>query len=114
MVPPTLELTVHTPGVPSVLTLAPSPPGATGHVELDDTTGVITLGTLPPDHAHRDPRTGAAAPGLRAGATVRATYAHYTGLIAEVQRVVSGDPDERLRYPGWKAAGTRVRVPAWR
>ncbi len=48
--------------------------------------------------------------GLRAGTAVTARFAHYTGLIGEVQRVINGDPDDRLRYPGWKAAGTRVRV----
>ncbi len=110
VVPATLELTIHTPGVPSALTLVATDPAFALYAELDDTTGVVTLGVLSPDHAYRDPRTGVAAPGLRAGATVSASYAYYTGLVAEVQRVINGDPEDRLRYPGWKAAGTRVRV----
>ncbi len=110
IVPATLRLIIQTPGVPPALLLAANDPAFASYAALDDTTGVVTLGTLPPDHAYRDPRTGAAAPGLRAGATVNATYAFYTGLVAEVQRVINGDEDDRFRYPGWKAAGTRVRV----
>ncbi len=110
IVPETLELTIQTPGRAGWLTLATRDPAARRFLDLDDTTGVITLGTLPPDHAFRDPRTGALTSGLREGTAVTARFAHYTGLVGEVQRVVNGDPDDRLRYPGWKAAGTRVRV----
>ncbi len=106
----TLRLEIRTPGVPAALALAANDPAFASVAELDDTTGVLTFGALPADHAYRDPRTGAIAAGLRAGATVLATYAHYTGLLAEVQRVVNGDEQDRIRYPGWKAAGTRVRV----
>lgn len=106
----TLELTVQTPGVAVPLTLSARDPAAQRYFDLDDTTGVVTLEVLPTDHAFRDPRTGGAVPGLRAGASVTARYALYTGLLAEVQRVINGDPEDRLRYPGWKAAGTRVRV----
>ncbi len=110
VVPETLELTIQTPGPSGWLTLAARDPAARRYFDLDDTTAVVTIGTLPPDHAHRDPRTGTLAPGLRAGTAVTARFACYTGLIGEVQRVVNGDPADRLRYPGWKAAGTRVRV----
>ncbi len=110
LVPGTLELVIRSPGVPAALMLHVSDPAFARHAELDDTTGVITFGTLPADHAYREPRTGAAAPGLRAGASVSARYACYTGLLAEVQGVINGDETDRLRYPGWKAAGTRVRV----
>jgi hypothetical protein len=51
------------------------------------------------------------APGLATGDEVRADYTRYTGLIPEVQRAISGvrgDP----RFPGWGAAGVRIRVRA--
>lgn len=48
-------------------------------------------------------------PSLATGDEVRADYTRYTGLVAEVQRVISGvrgDPD----YPGFGAIGVRTRV----
>lgn len=49
-------------------------------------------------------------PALAAGELVAAGYTHYTGLIQEVQKVVDGDPLDRLNYPGVRAAGVLVRV----
>lgn len=49
-------------------------------------------------------------PALTAGEGITGGYTHYTGLIAEVQKVIDGDPNDRLNYPGWRAAGVRVRV----
>lgn len=47
---------------------------------------------------------------LSAGEIITATYTAFTGLIEEVQKVIDGDPDDRVNYPGWRAAGVRVRV----
>ncbi len=109
VVPATVRLTVQVPGVPVALLLSGADPSFARFVDLDDTTGALTFHTLPPEHAFRD-ASGQPAPGLAAGSRVSAIYAHHTGLLAEVQRVLNGDAGDRLRYPGWKAAGTRVRV----
>lgn len=47
---------------------------------------------------------------LATGEVITGTYTAYTGLVAEVQKVVDGDPLDRASYPGWRAAGVRVRV----
>lgn len=49
-------------------------------------------------------------PGLSPGERIEADYTAFAGLIAEVQKVVDGDPADRVNYPGWRAAGVRVRV----
>jgi phage-related baseplate assembly protein len=41
---------------------------------------------------------------------VTLTYKYYTGLVAEAQLVVDGDPADRVTYPGYRAAGVDVRV----
>lgn len=41
---------------------------------------------------------------------VTADYTRYTGLVAGAQKVVDGDPDDRLTYPGYRAAGVLVLV----
>lgn len=50
--------------------------------------------------------------GLSVGDTVTGEYEWYTGLIAEAQKVVDGDPTDRTNYPGYRAAGTQVFVIA--
>ena len=109
VIPATVRLNLQVPGVPAPLLLSGAAPGFSGFVDLDDTTGALTFHTLPPDHAFRD-AAGQPAPGLAAGTRVTAIYAYSTGLLAEVQRVLNGEAGDRLRYPGWKSAGTRVRV----
>jgi uncharacterized phage protein gp47/JayE len=47
---------------------------------------------------------------LSATDTVTADYTYYTGLIAECQKIVNGDPNDRENYPGYRAAGVRVSV----
>lgn len=43
------------------------------------------------------------------GEVITATsYTYNTGLVAEVQKIVDGDPFDRETYPGWRAAGVRV------
>lgn len=52
--------------------------------------------------------------GLSATDSLKANYRHYTGLIQEVQRVISGDPTTPLTHPGVEAGGitTFVRPPS--
>ena len=47
---------------------------------------------------------------LSAGDVITASYAYYTGLIELVQRVIDGDPNDRLTFPGVRPAGVVVRV----
>jgi hypothetical protein len=37
-------------------------------------------------------------------------YKVYTGIVRELQREIEGDPTDPANEPGWRAAGTRVRV----
>lgn len=39
-----------------------------------------------------------------------AAYTYFDGLIAEVQKAVDGDPNDRENYPGYRAAGVLARV----
>jgi uncharacterized phage protein gp47/JayE len=48
--------------------------------------------------------------GLTATDAVTAEYTWYIGLIAEAQKIVDGDPGDRVNYPGYRAAGTQVFV----
>lgn len=50
--------------------------------------------------------------GLSAGTQVVAHYTYYTNLIAEVQKVLEGDPDDSVNFPGVKAAGIFLSVEA--
>lgn len=49
-------------------------------------------------------------PGLNAGTVVLAHYSFYTGLLAQVQKVITGDPNDRSNYPGVVAGGIMVHV----
>lgn len=77
------------------------------HYLLDDPAGQVYL---LPSHAFYAPRPGYPQGGASTGETFTFTYAHYTGLVQAVQKVVDGDPADRTNYPGWRAAGVRVRV----
>lgn len=48
-------------------------------------------------------------PALTAGETVLAAYTYATGLVALAQKIIDGDPADRLNYPGYRAAGIVVR-----
>jgi uncharacterized phage protein gp47/JayE len=37
-------------------------------------------------------------------------YKYYVGLIAELNKVIYGDPSDRINYPGWRAAGTAIGI----
>ena len=45
---------------------------------------------------------------LSTGEQIEANYTHYTGLIAFVQKIIDGDPNDRTTYPGLRAAGVLV------
>jgi uncharacterized phage protein gp47/JayE len=51
-------------------------------------------------------------PPLATGEQVTADYTYFTGLIAEVQKVIDGDENDETNYPGIRAGGTRVTVLA--
>ena len=48
--------------------------------------------------------------GLASGSQVVSTYSYYTGLVATVQQVIDGDPDDPTNFPGIRCAGSRVVV----
>ena len=78
---------------------------------LDEGTG-FTLQTLGTDYLLNRGTgdvefTGS---GVTTDAVVVASYTHYTGLLFEVQRVINGDPDDEVFFPGIKAAGVIVNV----
>lgn len=51
------------------------------------------------------------APPLTAGEGISTPgYTYFTGLIAEVQKIVDGDTADAENYPGYRAAGVRVVV----
>jgi uncharacterized phage protein gp47/JayE len=49
---------------------------------------------------------------LSAGEVVTGDFYYYTGLIAEVQKVIDGDSGDRTNYPGWRAGGILAEVRA--
>lgn len=49
-------------------------------------------------------------PALVTGEQVVAGYTRYTGLLGFTQKVVDGDPNDRITYPGFRAAGVMVQV----
>ena len=53
--------------------------------------------------------SGTAGP-LQTGDRIISGYQYFTGVVAEAQKVIDGDIDDRLNYPGWRAAGVDVRV----
>jgi uncharacterized phage protein gp47/JayE len=48
--------------------------------------------------------------GLLSGTVVLAHYSYYTGLLALVQKVITGDPNNRSSYPGVAAGGIMIHV----
>jgi len=46
--------------------------------------------------------------GVAQDSIIVAHYNYYTGLLATVQKVIDGDPDDPVNFPGIRAAGIRV------
>lgn len=49
-------------------------------------------------------------PALVTDEQVVAGYTRYVGLLAFAQKVIDGDPNDRITYPGFRAAGVMVQV----
>ena len=47
---------------------------------------------------------------LVAGDKITASYTYTTGLISICQRIIDGDPNDRVNFPGYRAAGIQVTV----
>lgn len=77
-------------------------------VVTSTTRGALTRNT----HYCLNPASGQIdfAPALSAGEGITADYTRYTGLVAEAQRVVDGDENDPVNYPGLRAAGILVVV----
>ena len=50
--------------------------------------------------------------GLAQGEGIKASYTAYTGLVALAQKIVDGDPQDAIAYPGYRAFGVQVSVAA--
>jgi len=48
--------------------------------------------------------------GVVSGSKVLAHYSYTTGLLQQVQKVLNGDPDDRVNYPGYVSSGIIVHV----
>lgn len=93
------------------LSLAQKPVDDTGVSTLDiisDIRGTLVRGT---DYFF-NPANGKIKfdPTLVATEEITANYTPWINLIAQVQKVVDGDPTDRLNFPGFRAAGVRVIV----
>lgn len=86
----------------------------TAPVLVSSTRGTLTAGTATGGEYDINPASGRIYfdPPLVTAETIDATYTYYTGLIAEVQRVIDGDVNDRTNYPGYRAGGVLVRVQA--
>ncbi|RYF12554.1 MAG: hypothetical protein EOO40_00995 [Deltaproteobacteria bacterium] len=47
---------------------------------------------------------------LAQGEQITASYTYYTGVVGLAQKIVDGDPNDRLNFPGYRAAGISVEV----
>lgn len=81
-----------------------------GFTLTSSTRGVLTYGS---DYS-LDPSTGQIrfSPALVNGEEVEADYTRFTGLLLEVQKVITGDRSDRVNYPGFRAFSGRVSVRA--
>lgn len=92
-------------GIPSTVTLtrSGSPSVLTRNTDyyLNASLGQITLNP-----------SSALFPGgtLQAGDKIESTYTHFVGLVRQVQRVLDGDPNNRLTYPGVRGGGVTTFV----
>lgn len=83
--------------------------GSTFVIESSD-RGVLVLGT----DVFVNPTTGLLffSPPLSVGEVIEVDYTPFEGLIPVVTKIIEGDKDDRLNFPGFRAAGTLVRVLA--
>lgn len=87
----------------------------TGPAPAGEPTGALTLDTdytLNPASGHVKLMQGSFPDGLPATSDLTIAYTPFSGLIAEAQKIIDGDPNDRATYPGYRAAGILVRVLA--
>ena len=88
----------------------------TGLSPSGEPTGLLTLGvhyTLNPASGQINLLQAAFPNGLIGGApgdSIDGDWSYYTGLVAECQKIIDGDPADRVNYPGYRAAGVLIRV----
>ncbi len=124
------KTTDDTDGTPEILTSGPEFPGDvaqggeeflyTDNFPVDDLGAITMLRDATPlirDDAGVNGYTLNVAAGqiflrtaLTAGQAVTMEYTWFTGLVAEVQKVIDGDTSDKVNYPGWRAGGVRVIV----
>jgi uncharacterized phage protein gp47/JayE len=83
--------------------------------EITSTTrGALARGPQPVGQYMLNPSNGQVAfdPPLVTGERVFVNYWYHTGLIAECQKIIDGDPEDRISYPGYRAAGCNVQIKA--
>lgn len=100
-------------GVDSLNTLVEGDPGdAAGTYDylVNYATGKITVAANGPNSIPDAATSTDGVEGLQPGDALTAEYSWYSGLIAEAQKIIEGDPLDRDNYPGYRAAGTYVRV----
>lgn len=49
-------------------------------------------------------------PALVTGEQIASGYVHYTGIIAYAQKIIDGDANDRINFPGLRAAGVLARA----
>lgn len=80
--------------------------------KLNRAQGKITLVPLGPAGIPDAAASAVGVAGLQPDDSLTISYNHYTGLIQEAQKIIDGDPTDRSNYPGYRAAGTDVKVLA--
>lgn len=85
-----------------------------GLILTSSTRGQLTRGTASGGQYDVNPASSLLffQPPLSPGEQIKADYFRFTGLIEQVQKVIDGDPADRLNFPGYRAAGVLVRVLA--
>jgi uncharacterized phage protein gp47/JayE len=73
-------------------------------------TGVVTINPDGPTSIPNATTSAANVAGLQPGDALFGEYTYYEGLIAEAQKIIDGDASDRSNYPGYRAAGTYVKV----
>jgi uncharacterized phage protein gp47/JayE len=88
----------------------------TGGSPSGEPTGILVMGTdytLNPASGQINLLQASFPNGLIGGApgdAIDGDWTYYTGLVAECQKIIDGDPADRANYPGYRAAGVLIKV----